>query len=755
MAASAVIRLRRDTAANWTSNDPILALGEMGIETDSRKFKVGDGTSTWTALLYGSAIASISSGDVVTALGYTPADNAALSGKEPSIAAGTIGQYWRGDKTWQTLNKAAVGLSNVDNTSDLAKPVSTATQTALNAKQDLDATLTAFAAFNTNGLLTQTAADTFTGRTLTAGSAKISVSNGSGVAGNPTIDLGSVASTDLSDAASLYKAGGTDVAIGDGGTGASLVDPNADRILFWDDSAGGVTWLAPGANLAITATTLDVTGLATVATSGSASDLGSGTLPAGRLPAFTGDVSTSAGSSVTAIGAGIVTLAQMANMATASVIYRKTAGAGAPEVNSLATLKTDLGLTGTNSGDQTSIVGITGTLAEFNTALTGADFATGGGTVTGASSGTNTGDQSSIVGITGTKAQFDTAVTDGNILYVGDVTQYTDEMAQDAVGAMVDGSLTYVDATPLLQRAALSGDVSAPAGSNTTTIGAGKVTLAMQANMATASVVYRKTAGAGAPEVQTLATLKTDLGLTGTNSGDQTSIVGITGTKAQFDTAVTDADLATLGANTFTASQAVTGDVSVTDDAFASGWNGSVNVPTKNAIYDGVVAMVSAYRTILDTSGSHIAGRVAGLYGFGHGDPLAITGTGTLYPLDVMYIDPADYPSFAGLSAKLRVRCTLSVNDVAPTGNFTVALHPVTRPATSGGAGLVIYTIGSAVASSGVVLNTPAADSINNMVGSDFAVPAAGHYILAVTTTATVATSSHLHLSAVLQLRYT
>jgi hypothetical protein len=50
---------------------------------------------------------------------------------------------------------------------------------------------------------------------------------------------------------------------------------------------------------------------------------------------------------------------------------------------------------------------------------------------------------------------------------------YTDEQAQDAVGAMVDGSLTYVDATPLLQRAALTGDVTAAAGSNvTTSIGA-------------------------------------------------------------------------------------------------------------------------------------------------------------------------------------------------------------------------------------------------------------------------------------------
>ncbi len=67
--------------------------------------------------------------------------------------------------------------------------------------------------------------------------------------------------------------------------------------------------------------------------------------------------------------------------------------------------------TGTNTGDQTSIVGITGTLSEFNTALTGADFASGGGTVTGASSGTNTGDQTSIVGISGTLSEFNTALT--------------------------------------------------------------------------------------------------------------------------------------------------------------------------------------------------------------------------------------------------------------------------------------------------------------------------------------------------------
>lgn len=55
---------------------------------------------------------------------------------EPTITAGTTAQYYRGDKTFQTLDKTAVGLGNVDNTSDANKPISTATQTALNAKQD-------------------------------------------------------------------------------------------------------------------------------------------------------------------------------------------------------------------------------------------------------------------------------------------------------------------------------------------------------------------------------------------------------------------------------------------------------------------------------------------------------------------------------------------------------------------------------------------------------------------------------------------
>lgn len=113
-------------------------------------------------------------------------------------------------------------------------------------------------------------------------------------------------------------------------------------------------------------------------------------------------------------------------------------------------------------------------------------------------SGTNTGDQTSIVGISGTKAEFDTACSDGNFLFVGDVTGFTNELAQDAIGAMVDSSLVYVDATPLLTRAALTGDVTAAQGSNATTIANDAVTYAKMQNVsATDKILGRSTAGAG------------------------------------------------------------------------------------------------------------------------------------------------------------------------------------------------------------------------------------------------------------------
>lgn len=54
---------------------------------------------------------------------------AGITGKENTIIAGTTSQYWRGDKSFQTLDKSAVGLSNVDNTSDTTKNSASVTLT--------------------------------------------------------------------------------------------------------------------------------------------------------------------------------------------------------------------------------------------------------------------------------------------------------------------------------------------------------------------------------------------------------------------------------------------------------------------------------------------------------------------------------------------------------------------------------------------------------------------------------------------------
>ncbi len=47
------IQFRRGTASAWTSANPTLAEGEMGIETDTDQFKIGDGLTAWTSLAYG------------------------------------------------------------------------------------------------------------------------------------------------------------------------------------------------------------------------------------------------------------------------------------------------------------------------------------------------------------------------------------------------------------------------------------------------------------------------------------------------------------------------------------------------------------------------------------------------------------------------------------------------------------------------------------------------------------------------------
>ena len=65
------IKNRRDTAANWTANTPVLLAGEFGIEMDTRKLKVGDGVTAWNDLEYCSGYTEEEITAIITNTTYT------------------------------------------------------------------------------------------------------------------------------------------------------------------------------------------------------------------------------------------------------------------------------------------------------------------------------------------------------------------------------------------------------------------------------------------------------------------------------------------------------------------------------------------------------------------------------------------------------------------------------------------------------------------------------------------------------------
>lgn len=49
---STIHKQRVNTAANWTAGNPVLQIGQIGIESDTRRFKVGNGSTAWNSLAY-------------------------------------------------------------------------------------------------------------------------------------------------------------------------------------------------------------------------------------------------------------------------------------------------------------------------------------------------------------------------------------------------------------------------------------------------------------------------------------------------------------------------------------------------------------------------------------------------------------------------------------------------------------------------------------------------------------------------------
>ena len=61
------IQLRNDTATNWTSSNPVLAVGELGIESDTDQFKIGNGSTAWVSLAYGGIVGPTGAAGVASA----------------------------------------------------------------------------------------------------------------------------------------------------------------------------------------------------------------------------------------------------------------------------------------------------------------------------------------------------------------------------------------------------------------------------------------------------------------------------------------------------------------------------------------------------------------------------------------------------------------------------------------------------------------------------------------------------------------
>src|SRR5262245_33259196 len=138
-----VIQLRRDTAAQWAVNNPVLAAGEPGLESDTGRIKFGDGTTAWTGLAYflghvddtpdaSKPVSSAQAGaiatrqpldsDLAAVAALTPADDDLLQCKAGVWSNRTPAQV----KADLALTRADVGLGSVDNTADGNKPVSAA-----------------------------------------------------------------------------------------------------------------------------------------------------------------------------------------------------------------------------------------------------------------------------------------------------------------------------------------------------------------------------------------------------------------------------------------------------------------------------------------------------------------------------------------------------------------------------------------------------------------------------------------------------
>ncbi len=156
------IQFRRDTTSNWASANTVLAAGEMGINTTTNQFKIGDGTTAWNSLSYAPISGTVAQLDNIEDVTITSASSgqflkwngSAWVNDAIDLGTDTTGNYMSGVSqgtgitVTHTPGEGSTATIAVDNTiATLASPALTGTPTAPTAAVSTNTTQIATTAY--------------------------------------------------------------------------------------------------------------------------------------------------------------------------------------------------------------------------------------------------------------------------------------------------------------------------------------------------------------------------------------------------------------------------------------------------------------------------------------------------------------------------------------------------------------------------------------------------------------------------------
>ena len=248
------IQLRRGGAQEWANSNPTLAQGELGIELDTGRFKIGDGVTAWNSLRYERPVESTS--NTANTLVQRDADGNFAAGTITSTLIGNASTATRLASTRQiqlsddiqasgvfdgstnlNLSTSLELISTLPHYDGTAESEGTYTKVTVDAKgriktatnpttlaaygldtsiegtgaQPYDNDLNAIAALTTTGLIARTSSGAMQTRTITGTATRIAISEGAGINDNPSIDLITTAVTAAEyNAASLTSIAGSE-----------------------------------------------------------------------------------------------------------------------------------------------------------------------------------------------------------------------------------------------------------------------------------------------------------------------------------------------------------------------------------------------------------------------------------------------------------------------------------------------------------------------------------------------------------------